>query len=535
MNLLRKIFVLSLFFSIIQLLPSFSQTSYTTDDADFWIAGENVDDNLGRDVVSGDLNGDGYDDLAVSASGASPNERTGAGIVYVFFGSHTFLNKNNVDLSIAEADVKILGALADDELGMSLGVGNIMNNGRKSLLIGAPYRSASNGAVFVITFPSDFYGPQILDLASPTGSQSIVTIIGNSGDYIGRAVGAGDMNGDGFDEIMIGGHYFFTNGVGYVVKNSGSYTNEQTINLSSSSNYHWKMTAAESLDLLGDSVLGADINGDSKADFIIGAAFAGSIAGNDSTGRVYVMFGTSSLPTGVTVGANSATLIIRGRLDTSDSNPTSADYDNFGGALASGDVNADGIKDLIIGASDDEIDRDGAEAIGMTYVVYGRASFPSLINLSPAIKGGASPADIAIIGATNVAGRIGDSVASGRINLDSIDDILTEAPSVGVNSEGRVFIIYGRYYFPPQFTVNLLNNEEDIVINGNIDNFSSVESITTGDANNDGISEIYWGGPFLSQDIESELSQDIRGWCGKAFIFQLMHLTNVKSNWDFYE
>ena len=526
----KKIFALclSLFLFIFLLLPLFSQTSYTTDDADFWIAGENIDDNLGRDVVSGDLNGDGYDDLAVSASGASPNGKDGAGMVYVFFGSHTFLNKSNVDLSLAQADVKILGALADDELGMSLGMGNIMNITRKSLLIGAPYRNASNGAVFIITFPSDFYGPQILDLASPTGLQSIVTIIGNSGDYIGRSVGAGDMNGYGYDEIMIGGHYL-SDGIGYVVKNNGTFTNGQIVNLSNSSNYHWKMTPGEALDLLGDSVLGVDINGDSKADFIIGALFAGNMLGKDSTGRVYVMFGTSSLPNGITINANSANLIIRGRLDTSTSNPSSMDFDYFGGSLASGDVNDDGYNDLIIGASEDEINRDVAEAIGMTYVVYGRASFPSLINLSPATKGGASPADIAIIGATNVAERIGDSVASGRINLDSIDDILTEAPSAerpGFYIEGRVFIIYGRYYFPPKFTVNLLNNEEDIVINGNIDNFSSTQAITTGDANNDGISEIYWGGPFLSQDI--------RSCCGKTFIFQLMRLTGVKRNWDLY-
>jgi len=526
--LLRKIFVLSLFFSIIQLLPSFSQTSHTTDDADFWIAGENGDDNLGRDIVTGDLNGDGYDDLAISASGASPNGRSDAGVVYVFFGNSNFLNNHNVDLSTVQADVKILGALADDELGMSLGVGNIMNNGRKSLLIGAPYRNASNGAVFIITFPSGFYGPQILDLASPTGSQAIVTIIGNGGDYIGRSVDAGDMNGDNFDEIMIGGHYL-SDGIGYVVKNNGTFTNGQVINLSNSSNYHWKMTPGEALDLMGDSVLGADINGDSKADFIIGALFAGNMLGKDSTGRVYVMFGSSSLPNGITINANSANLIIRGRLDTSTSNPSSMDFDYFGGSLALGDVNADGFNDLIIGASEDEIDRDVAEGIGMTYVIYGRASFPSLINLSPITKGGPSPADITIIGAANVAERIGDSVASGRINLDSIDDILTEAPSAerpGFNSEGRVFIIYGRNDFPSQFTINLLNNEEDIVINGNIDNFSSVQAISTGDANNDGISEIYWGGPFLSQDT--------RSWCGKTFVFQLIRLTNVESNWDLY-
>lgn len=528
----KKIFALclSLFLFTILLLPSFSLTSYTTDDADFWIAGENGDDNLGRDIVAGDLNGDGYDDLVISASGASPNGRTDAGMVYVFFGGYSFLSKNDIDLSLDQADVKILGALADDELGMSLGVGNIMTSTRKSLLIGAPYRNASNGAVFIITFPSDFYGPQSLDLASPTGSQSIVTIIGSSGDYIGRSVGAGDMNGDGYDEIMIGGHYFFTNGVGYVVKNNGSYTNGQTIYLSNSSNYHWKMTAAESLDLLGDSVLASDINGDSKAEFIISALFAGNMLNKDSTGRVYVMFGTSSLPNGLTISANSANLIIRGRLDTSNSDPSSSDSDYFGGSLASGDVNADGFNDLIIGASEDEIDRDIAEAIGMTYVIYGRASFPSLINLSPAVKGGPSPANIAIIGATNVAEGIGDSVASGKIDLDSIDDILTEAPSAerpGFDNEGRVFIIYGRNNFPSNFTVNLLNNEQDVVINGNINGFSSVQTVVTGDADKDGISEIYWGGPFLSQDT--------RSWCGKAFIFQLMHLTNVKSNWDLYK
>jgi len=530
--LYKKIFALclSLFLFTILLLPSFSQTSYTTDNADFWIAGENGDDNLGRDIVAGDLNGDGYDDLVISASGASPNGRTDAGMVYVFFGGYSFLSKNDVDLSIDQADVKILGALANDELGMSLGVGNIMTNTRKSLLIGAPYRSASNGAVFIITFPSGFYEPQILDLASPTGSQSIVTIIGNSGDYIGRSVGAGNMNGDGYDEIMIGGNYL-SDGIGYVVKNNGTFTNGQIVNLSNSSNYHWKMTPVESLDLLGDSVLGSDINGDSKADFIISALFAGNMLGKDSTGRVYVMFGLSSLPNGLTISANSANLIIRGRLDTSTSNPSSMDFDYFGGSLASGNVNADGFNDLIIGANEDEINRDVAEEIGITYVVYGRASFPSLIDLSPTIKGGPSPAaNIAIIGAKNVAEGVGDSVASGKIDLDSIDDILTEAPSAertGFDNEGRVFIIYGRNNFPSNFTINLLSDEQDVVINGNINSFSSVQTISTGDANSDGISEIYWGGPFLSQDI--------RSWCGKTFIFQLMHLTNVKSNWDFYE
>ncbi len=526
----KHICILSFLLLVITILSplSFSQTSFITDDADFWIAGANDDDNLGRAIVSGDLNGDNYDDLVVSASGASPNGRSDAGIVCIFFGNSSFLNTSNIDLSSTQADVSIWGAQADDELGMSLGVGDVMNNGYNSLLIGAPYRSASTGAVFVITFQSGFYGPQTLDLASPTGSQSIVTIIGNSSDYIGRSVDAADMNGDGYAEIMIGGHYYFTDGVGYVVKNNGTFTDGQTLYLSSSSNYHWKMTANEAMDLLGDKVLGADINGDLRADFIISATFAGVLMNNDSTGRVYVMFGSASLPNGTTIGANSANLMIKGRLDTA--TPSSSDYDDFGGALAVGNVNADGYNDLIIGAPDDEIDRDVVEEIGMTYVVYGRSSFSSTIDLSPSTKGGASPADIAIIGASDVAERIGDSVASGKINFDSIDDIITEAPSAqrsGFTNEGRVFIVFGRDDFPSNFTVNLVSDEQDVVINGNIDNFSSVQAVSTGDGNRDGTSEIYWGGPFLSHSP--------RSWCGKAFVFQLYNLANVQNNWSLYK
>ena len=345
-----------------------------------------IDDNdfSGNSVSSaGDINSDGVDDVIIGAFDASPNDNR-EGESYVVFGGMDIGSGGSLNLS----NLDVLNGLvingideADASGGSVSSAGDVNGDGVDDVIIGAAFADPNGveyaGESYVVFGGSEIAGSGSLSLSALDGGKGFVVNGIDQYNVSGDSVsGAGDINGDGVGDVIIGAMGADANNVNYagqsfVVFGGRDVGSGGSLNLSDLDGVNgFVINGINQYDRSGISVSGAgDINGDGVDDVIIGAKYADS-KNNDLSGASYVVFG------GGDVGSS-------GVLDLSDLDGINGfmingiDESDFSGGSVSGagDINDDGVEDIIIGAS--QAGQNGISfGAGESYIVFGVLDTP---------------------------------------------------------------------------------------------------------------------------------------------------------------
>lgn len=431
-----------------QALDGLSMASLTTSQG-FKITGKDAGDSLGYSVAGiGDINGDGVDDVLVGAPSA-PGSDTQAGEAYVLFGSASGLADINLDLLTPSMGFEIHGALYDDRAGISLAAaGDVNGDGLDDMMVGAwlGEEGGNNSGQAYVIFGRDVDGGDpafgTVDLAALPTSTGI-TIFGDwAQDQAGRSIAPlGDVNGDGIDDVIMGAEQGDNTGPNageaYVIfgrdtdGGDPALTNVDLSSLLPANGF--VIEAADDYDFLGYSVAGAgDLNNDGINDIAVGAIYGDG--GGDSSGEIYVIYGRD-----VAGGADAFGTIDLATLAPSDGFQINGGAsDDYAAQVAgAGDLNGDGVDDLLIGA-------EGADGTltyqGAAYVIYGRDLAGGAEAFTTLDLGNIADTDgLTILGETGLGGALG----VGDVNGDGTNDILLGNDNNNNNASGLAYVLYG--------------------------------------------------------------------------------------------
>lgn len=309
---------------------------------------------LGTSVAAGDVNGDGIADVVAGAPGSADTPAGQVGRAYVFFARNDSLGEGLTPATVFGANNTIVDDSSHTNFGIAVAMGDVNGDGFADVLAGANFSGGTRGQVYVFHAAADSTGiPSTIDDVSGVRATTVgdanTHIVGEETSEIGSTIVVGDLNGDGFEDVVASGPSFGNNRgrvyVFYSAGQNGVPTNPIIDENNTTPGRHVIGGAFFDNDqLFGKSTAIGDVNGDGSLDLIVGApvAFLGG-------GRVYVFHTT--LGTGLAQNQGNAI----NRTSQIDGDGQNGVKGAFGVAVAAGDVNGDGVMDVIAGAPGNNI------------------------------------------------------------------------------------------------------------------------------------------------------------------------------------
>ena len=403
----------------------------------FELYGQVENQLAGQSVGLGDYDGDGNADMAVGADGANGF----GGAAYVRYDAPAGAAAPAAGLNGVDGFTvtRPSGAEPFTYLGTAVAAADMDDDGRDELIVSQPnadHGGAMAGEVHIIwNNPLDISAgrdPGALEGGDGSGG---FTIAGEPGDRLGVSIGVGDVNRDGVDDIVSasgdGGGVCVLGGVDLQV--AGGLLTRADLDGANGFGFD-----------VGSRVMLGDLNGDGRDDLVVG----NDTAGASFQGEVFVSFSD---------GSEDPTRDLSGLTGANGFHITGPEAFAFlGASMGAGDVNHDGIEDLLLGVPG--VDAPSRTDAGAVYVVFGRASgFAAEVSLA-ALDGSNG---FKVIGEAAGAAA-GYSIATPDMNADGLLDI-----AIGSYESQEVAVLFGEL---PTGPVTRLGTNISQTVHGGDDN-----------------------------------------------------------------